>query len=64
MQWFAVLKRPVETTASQKVAHIRQSRPDSGLGFKVKLLKTFKLFHRRSEAFACERFERGCSIVA
>jgi len=33
------------------VAHTRQSRPDSGLGFQVKVLKTFiMLFPFRSEA--------------
>jgi len=32
------------------MAHIRQSRPDSGLGFQLKFLETFKLFHLRSEA--------------
>ena len=25
------------------MAHIRQSRPDSGLGFQVEVLKTFKI---------------------
>jgi len=32
------------------MAHTRQSRPDSGLGFQVKALKPFKLFPVRSEA--------------
>jgi len=26
------------------MAHIRQSRPDSGLGFQVKVLETFRFF--------------------
>jgi len=33
-----------------KMAHTRQSRPDPGLGFQVKVLETFKLFPLRSEA--------------
>ena len=32
------------------MAHIRQPRPDSGLGFQVKFLKTFQVFPLRSEA--------------
>ena len=32
------------------MAHTRQSRPDSGLAFHVKVRKTFKLFPLRSEA--------------
>jgi hypothetical protein len=32
------------------MAHIRQSRPDSGLGFQAKVLETFKVFPLRSEA--------------
>jgi len=32
------------------MAHIRQPRPDYGLGFQVKVLKRFKLFPLRSEA--------------
>ena len=35
---------------SALVAHTRQSRPDSGLDFYVKLLKKIKLFTLRSEA--------------
>ena len=31
-------------------AHIRQSRPDPGLGFQLKVLKTFELFPCRSAA--------------
>jgi hypothetical protein len=31
------------------MAHIRQSRPDSGLGFQVQVLGTMKLFLLRSE---------------
>ena len=34
------------------MAHIRQSRPDSGLGFQVKVLHTLQLFPLRSEADA------------
>ena len=34
----------------QSMAHIRQSMPDSGLGFRVQALKTFRLFPFRSEA--------------
>jgi hypothetical protein len=33
-----------------KMARIRQSMPDSGLAFQVKLLKTFKVFPLLSEA--------------
>ena len=32
------------------MAHLRQSRPDYGLVFQVKVLKPFKLFPLRSEA--------------
>jgi len=31
------------------MAHIRQSRPDSGLGFQVKVLSAFQLFFLCSE---------------
>ena len=36
----------------ENMALIRQSRPDPGLGVQVKVLKTFELFHFRSEAMA------------
>jgi len=37
------------------MAHIRQSRPDSGLDFQVKVLKPLKVFLLRSEAVGGER---------
>ena len=39
------------------MAHIRQSRPDSGLGFQVIVLKPFKLLPLRSEAVVGMHFE-------
>ena len=40
------------------MAHVRQSRPDSGLGFQAKVLKYLKLSPLRSEA-ARENGRRG-----
>ena len=34
------------------MAHIRQSRPDSGSGFQVKSLKTFRFLHLGTELIA------------
>ena len=39
-KWVAQLAR---FRCRAKIAHIRQSRPDSGLGFRVKVLKTFEV---------------------
>jgi len=35
--------RFVRTRCRANMAHVRQSRPDSGLGFQVKVLKPFKV---------------------
>ena len=40
LRWDAALFR--QDLCRANVAHIRQSRPDSGLGLKVKVLKTFQ----------------------
>ena len=37
------LKRTRQLRCPANMAHIRQSRPDSGLGFQVKVLKTLKV---------------------
>ena len=43
------------------MAHIRQSRPDYGLGFQVKVLQTFKLLPFYSETLCASRGAPGMS---
>jgi len=42
------------------VVHTRQSRPYSGLGFQVKVLRRFELFPLRSEA--AQKKKRSCDV--
>jgi hypothetical protein len=41
------------------MAHIRQSRPDSGLDIQVKVLNTYELFPFRLEAALCSKIAKG-----
>ena len=43
------------------MAHVRQSRPDSGLGFQVKV---FELFYGVPSSLGSGQAEAGCSRVA
>ena len=43
----------------ENMARVRQSRPDSGLGFQTKSLYTFKVFPVRSERGLADRRERA-----
>jgi len=49
----------VASRCRANVAHIRQSRPDSGLGFQVKVLKTFKDVPSSLESGACRQISGG-----
>jgi len=40
----------ITLTCRANMAHMRQSRSDSGLGFQKKIIKSFKVFPLRSEA--------------
>ena len=44
------------------MAHVRQFRPDSGLGFEAKVLKTFEVFPLLLEAEHCSHLERADRI--
>ena len=62
--WFGVQGRrsnPQQTRCAN-IAHIRQSRPDSGLDFHVKGIQTNKAFPLRSESAPSDRL-RACAPV-
>ena len=44
------------------MAHIRRSRPDSGVGFQVKVLQKFKLFPFRSAGELLTRFDDAIAV--
>ena len=46
------------------VAHIRQSRPDSGLGFQVKVLKPFQVVPSVAPAKICKSCLAGAGDTA
>jgi len=43
----------LDSAAFERIRHMRQLGPDSGAGFRGKVLKSFKLFPLRSTAEVC-----------